>query len=108
MIYLAERWVACQREFAVDKIDGTSQTVQFRRPSFFESDNCPNCNATSDYTCDDLVLRSETSFLSQVITNAHRAKVKCKNCINRHALVINHVAAIRRNCGSWYFESVTV
>ena len=77
MIYLAERCVACQREFAVDKIDGKSQAVHFRWPSFFESYNCPNCNATSDYTCDDLV-RSETSFLSQVITNAHRAKVKLK------------------------------
>ena len=107
MLYLAARCVACQREFAVDKIDGESQAVHFRRPSFFESYTCPNCNATSDYTCDDL-MRFETSFLSQVITNAHRANVRFKNCINCHALVINHMAAIRRNCERWYFVSVTV
>ena len=75
MQYLAVRCVACQREFSVETIDGNSQAVHFQRPSFRASYTCPNCNATSDYTCDDL-MPSETSFLSHAVANPHPAKVR--------------------------------
>src|SRR5687767_14493929 len=55
MEYLAVRCVACQGEFPVERLDGNSQAVHFQRSSFRASYTCPSCNATSDYTCDDLM-----------------------------------------------------
>jgi hypothetical protein len=67
MEYLAVRCVACRREFPVERIDGNSQAVHFQRSSFRASYTCPHCNATSDYTRDDLMPSAgHSSFVSEV------------------------------------------
>jgi hypothetical protein len=67
MEYLVVRCVACGREFPVERIDGNSQAVHFQRSSFRASYTCPSCNATSDYTRDDLMpSRGHSSFVEEV------------------------------------------